>query len=373
MLTSLYIHIPFCSQICSYCDFHKEIAKQSKKERYIDALISELFHHKQSLKTIKSIYIGGGTPTSLDLVLLEKLLMAINETINLDSIFEYSIESNPNDYTIELVQLLKKYGVNRVSIGVQTFDQAHLSFLGRTHQEIDVLNAVTLLRNNGFSNISVDMMFSLINQTEEELRLDLEKVIALNVDHISYYSLILEEKTKLQFLLKQNKISMNSEDTEGLMYNIVIDTLVNNGFEHYEISNFSKINKQSFHNKTYWLNKEYLGIGSGSHSMYNKSRYYNPHNVTKYITMLENNDFNIKTSYEYDSLNEELMLSLRLIKGINIEEINQKYQIDLFKKYPELIKYINQKILKVDNGNLCFTREGILLGNLVFQIFVEVL
>ena len=235
MLTSLYIHIPFCSQICTYCDFHKEMAKQSKKERYIDALITELKLHKEALASIKSIYIGGGTPTSLDINLLEKLLKAIKVTINLDSIVEYSIESNPNDYNIDLVRLIKKYGVNRVSIGVQTFNQKHLSFLGRTHNEQDVLNAITLLRNNEFNNISVDMIFSLINQTKEELEIDLEKVIKLDVDHISYYSLILEEKTKLQFLLDQNKISMNSEDQEGLMYNIVIDTLVESGFKHYEI------------------------------------------------------------------------------------------------------------------------------------------
>ena len=190
MLTSLYIHIPFCSQICTYCDFHKEMAKQSKKERYINALITELNHHKQDLKTIKSIYIGGGTPTSLDISLLEKLLNAIKDTIDIDSILEYSIESNPNDYTIELIMLLKKYGVNRVSIGVQTFDEKHLSFLGRTHHESDVLNAIKLLRENDFNNISVDMIFSLINQTETELINDLAKVIALDIDHISYYSLI---------------------------------------------------------------------------------------------------------------------------------------------------------------------------------------
>lgn len=373
MLTSLYVHIPFCSQICTYCDFHKEMAKQSKKERYIDALITELKHHKEDLKSVQSIYIGGGTPTSLDLTLLEKLLSAIKNTIDLDSILEYSIESNPNDYNLELVLLLKKYGINRVSIGVQTFNESHLSFLGRTHHESDVINAIKILRENDFNNISVDMIFSLINQTEKELRSDLEKVVLLDIDHISYYSLILEEKTKLQYLLDQKKISMNSEDTEGLMYNIVIDTLVKSNFEHYEISNFSKDKKESFHNKTYWLNKEYLGIGSGSHSMYDKMRYYNPHNVSKYIKMLEHKNINIKTSYEYDSLNEELMLSLRLMKGINISKINQRYNIDLFKKYPELETFILDKILEVDQGNLRFTRKGILLGNLVFQIFVEVL
>lgn len=373
MLTSLYIHVPFCSQICTYCDFHKEMAKESKKEKYVEALIKELIYHKNEIKSVKTIYIGGGTPTSLSLALLDKLFQVLHELINITNVVEFSIESNPNDYTPELVSLLKKYGVNRISIGVQTFNKRHLKFLGRTHNKSDVINSIKLLRANGFSNISVDMIFSLVNQTEEELQNDLEEVLKLDINHISYYSLILEEKSKLFHLLSKNKISMNSEDLEGVMYNKVINTLGNSGFNHYEISNFTKDGFESLHNKTYWLNEEYLGVGTGSHSMYDNTRFYNTTNITQYINMIENGNFDFTSKYEYDSLNEEMMLGLRLIKGVNIRNINSKYNIDLLKKYPDLTKYINQEVLKIEDGYLSFTREGILLGNLVFQIFVEVL
>ena len=373
MLTSLYIHIPFCSQICTYCDFHKEMAKDKKKERYIAALIKELNHHKDEIMNVKTIYIGGGTPTSLNLPLLEKLFKAIHQIINMDTVIEFSIESNPNDYTVELVKLLKQYGVNRTSIGVQTFNQTQLDFLGRTHNKSDVLNAIQLLRDNGFKNISVDLIFSLVNQTEEDLEKDLKEVLQLDIDHISYYSLILEEKSKLYYLLDKNKISMNSEDLEGIMYNKVINTLTKNNFEHYEISNFSKQGFQSLHNKTYWLNKEYLGCGSGSHSMYGNKRYYNIHNVSKYIELIENDNYGFTEVYDYDGLQDEMMLGLRLLKGVNIEEINRKYHTDLFTRFPDLIKFIDQNILKIEEGYLSFTRSGILLGNIVFQLFVEVL
>ncbi len=166
---------------------------------------------------------------------------------------------------------------------------------------------------------------------------------------------------------------MNSEDLEGVMYNKVINTLQENGFIQYEISNFTKKGFESIHNKTYWLNKEYLGIGTGSHSMYNNMRYFNTTNITNYIKMIEEENYDFTSSYEYDSLNEEMMLGLRLIKGINITEVNKKYEVDILRKYPELNKYIEENVLQIHEGYLSFTKEGILLGNLVFQIFVEVL
>ncbi len=373
MLTSLYIHIPFCSQICTYCDFHKEVARDSKKELYINALIKELYNHKDDVMNVTTVYIGGGTPTSLNLVLLEKLLQSINDVVDINKVKEFSIESNPNDYSVELIKLLKKYHVNRVSIGVQTFNEEHLSFLGRTHKKSDVISSIELLRSHGFNNISVDMMFSLINQTEEDLDEDLRQVLALNIDHISYYSLILEEKSKLYYVLQKNNISMNNEDLEGIMYNKVINTLTENGYTHYEISNFSKPSFESEHNSTYWNNSEYLGIGTGSHSMFGGKRYYNTQNITKYINLINQDNYDFTDSYEYNGLLDEMMLGLRLIRGINIDEINKKYQIDVFTRFPELEGFIQQGILQNRNGYLSFTRKGILLGNLVFQVFVEVL
>ncbi len=373
MLTSLYIHVPFCNQICTYCDFHKEIAKDSKKTRYIYSLREELKHNKDLYSELETVYIGGGTPSSLDLNLLEILLKTINDLIDINRIKEFTIETNPNDISIQFIKLIKKYNINRVSVGIQTFSDKHLNFLGRTHSKTDIYHCINLLKEYNIPNISVDMIFSLINQTVEELVADINEVIKLDVNHISFYSLILEEKTKLYYLYENNKISMNSEDLEGVMYNKVINTLTDNNYLHYEISNFAKPGFESLHNKTYWLNREYLGLGSGAHSQYQNKRLYNPHNVTQYIEKIENNDFSFQTEYEYGGLEDEMMLGLRLLKGINIDYINNKYNIDLLLKYPELNEFIAKSILVIDNGYLHFTREGILLGNEVFKIFVEVL
>lgn len=369
MLTALYIHVPFCEKICVYCDFHKEMATLSKKTKYIDALIKEIEINKDSYKYIETVYIGGGTPSNLPNPLLEKLLIAINDNININKNVEFSIETNPNDINMEKAELFHKYNINRVSVGVQTFNKSHLEFLGRTHNKEDVINAISNLKTSGINNINVDMIFSLVKQTEEELREDIKEVLKLDITHISYYSLILEEKTTLYHLYNQNIVSMNSEDLEALMYNVVIDSLVDNGFNHYEISNFSKNNFQSKHNTIYWTNLNYLGLGSGSHSLIDGKRYYNESNVSKYINNMLNDIIEFKIEYETEPLREELIMGLRLLKGINIEDINKKYSIDLLKDYKELNDFIKKGLLILENGNIHFTRNGLMLGNVVFGIF----
>lgn len=369
MLTALYIHIPFCTNICTYCDFHKEIAKKSKKEAYIDCLLKELEFHKNDYSDLKTIYIGGGTPSSLDIILLERLLKKIKDLIDLDKIVEFSFECNPNDVNFQLVSLFEKYQVSRFSLGVQTFNEKHLKFLGRTHDKTDVFHAVDLLNKNGLTNISIDLIFAIINQTEVDLLEDIKTALTLEIKHISYYSLILEEKTKLYDLYHKKQIELIEEDLEGKMYRDVIDHLVDNGFNHYEISNFSKKGYESQHNKIYWQNIDYLGLGVAAHSLIKDKRYYNIDNTSKYIELV-NNDFTLlKQSYLREPLREELMMGLRLINGINIKEVNQKYTINIFDKYPKLEYFIENNILKVDDGYLLFTSKGLLLGNIVFEIF----
>ncbi len=268
-----------------------------------------------------------------------------------------------------MANLFNKYGINRVSIGVQTFNDNHLLFLGRTHSKEDVLNAVDNLLKSGITNINIDMIFSLVNQTMEELVLDLEEVVNLPIKHISYYSLILEEKTKLHYLYSQNKISMNSEDLEALMYNRVIDTLKNKGFNHYEISNFSKKGYESIHNMIYWQNKQYLGIGSGSHSLYKDSRFSNIRNVRRYTKSLNEDGYPISEAYEVEPLREEMIMGLRLLAGVNINFVNSKYNVDLLELYPEINDFISKELLVLENDYLRFTRKGLLLGNIIFSIF----
>ncbi len=370
MLTALYVHVPFCNQICTYCDFHKEMATFDKKQTYINALNTEIIFHQKQYQNLQTIYIGGGTPTALDLELLESLLQTIKQNIDLKQIIEYSIEGNPNDITKELVSLLKEYGVNRVSLGVQTFQPHHLIFLNRSHQNSDVLRAVTLLREGGITNINIDMIFSLINQTMEELEDDLQQIIKLPITHISYYSLILEEKTVLDYLYNQNKISINSEDLEGTMYTLVIDTLENHGFKQYEISNFTNCDLPSLHNLIYWQNKDYLAVGSGAHSLLDEKRYYNVRNVSKYIDAIHNN-LPYQTSYEREKLSEEMIMGLRLLQGIHIPSLEELYKITLLDTYPEITTFIREGLLEIQNDYLRLTKQGLLLGNLVFAYFLE--
>jgi len=368
MLTSLYIHIPFCDKICTYCDFRKEIASSDKKTKYIDALIKELNFYKDNFKSLKTIYIGGGTPSSLDLELLEKLFIALEAVIDTKSLIEYSIETNPNDINKSFVSLISKYRINRVSMGVQTFNDIHLKLLNRTHKPKDVYKAVELLKNNNIKKINIDMIFSIPTSNIDDLYNDLKHLQNLDITHISYYSLILEEKTVLDYQIKQNKFSLLDEETEALMYNIVLDKLNEQGFIQYEISNFQKNEDYSHHNLTYWTNKEYLGIGVGAHSLFNKQRLFNTNNLSKYITNSLNLNFE-KTSYPYEELKEVLMLGLRLTKGINITSINELYNINIMELYPDLLKYIKEGLLVINDDYLSFTRKGLLLGNLVFEIF----
>lgn len=372
MLTSIYVHIPFCDHICTYCDFHKELATDKKKQNYIDALCRELVVHKDDLVGIKTVYIGGGTPLSLDLKLLEQLLQTIHDIVDVSNLVEYTIETNPNNLTAEKIALLQQYDVNRVSIGVQTFQSAQLKFLNRDHKLADVSNGIRLLREADFPIISVDMIFSLIGQTMDELDDDLAKVIALDADHISYYSLILEEKTKLFHLYQNNEIEPNDEDLEGAMYERVIDTLNANGYEQYEISNFARNGAESEHNKTYWLNRDYRGFGSGAHSLVAGKRFYHEPNVRRYIERAKTDDFQPAAIDITDGLADALMLGLRLIEGVCVSELNQRYNTDLFQRYPDLTKHINNGLILYENDRLRLSRKGILLGNIVFQTFVEV-
>ncbi len=369
MLTALYIHIPFCDKVCTYCDFHKEIASLDKQEKYINSLIIELKSHEFEYHDLLTVYIGGGTPSSLPLNLLKYLLRNINSLIDVKSLKEFTIETNPNDITPEKAALFKEFGINRVSIGVQTFNDTHLKFLGRTHTKKDVMNAINNLLECDIKNINIDMMFSLINQTIEELDEDINEVTKLPIKHISYYSLILEEKTKLHYLYRQNKISMNDEDIEAIMYNRVVEKLVKAGFYHYEISNFSKLNYQSIHNLIYWTNKQYLGLGSGSHSLYKGKRFSNIRNVSKYTIDLYEKGYSTKETYPIEPLREELIMGLRLIDGVNITQINDKYHVDLLALYPKINDFVNKGLLKIENNQLYFSKQGLLLGNIVFSIF----
>lgn len=363
-MLGLYIHIPFCGSICHYCDFIKKVPKDDDTmTKYIDKLIEELFTYQHEFKNIDTIFIGGGTPNYLSDENLERLLSALNP-INPK---EFTIEINPEYYTEKQGQIFRKYGINRVSIGAQTFDEKTLEFLNRQHRNQDVYNTVNSLKLIGIDNINIDLIFAIPNTDLSHIKKDVEEFIKLDVKHLSYYSLILEENTYFHYLYNRGQFHEVDQETSRQMYEYIIDTLIDNGYEHYEISNFSKPDYNSVHNKIYWHLEDYIGIGLGSHGLYKDFRYYNERAFNKYYV---NTLYKKEQLTKEDRLSEELIMRLRLSEGVNIEMINDKYQIDFYKKFPKTKEMIDLKLLTKDGSYLKLTKEGLFLANQIFQIFV---
>ena len=348
---ALYIHIPFCLSICTYCDFSKLYYKKEWVQKYLQALKQEMLQNMVQ-ETIDTIYIGGGTPSSLDEEDLETLLKMIKPYAK--NVLEYSIELNPETMNINKLKLLKKYGVTRLSIGVQTFNEKILKKINRQHSNQQVFGLINRARLLGFEDISIDLMYNLPNQTIQDIQNDLKLVKELNLKHISYYSLILEEHT---ILYNQDYTSMSDEE-EYECNCLIINELKKMGLKRYEISNFAYKGYESLHNLVYWHHYDYYGFGLGAHGFINHKRYYNTRKLTDYF----NGIFKI---YEEeltltDLMFETIMLGLRLTQGINIKQFNLEYQVDLLKIYDNPIeKYINQKMLMIENDYLKATPLGL--------------
>ncbi|MGI6787736.1 MAG: radical SAM family heme chaperone HemW [Acholeplasmataceae bacterium] len=363
-MLGLYIHIPFCKTICHYCDFVKVgIKKESLRLEYLDTLINELNQYQDYFHQIDTIYLGGGTPNTLTNEELIKLFEAL-KPIKPD---EFSIEINPESYTDEQGAIFKQYGVNRVSIGAQTTNEDLLKFLNRKHNNSHVINAVSSLKNMGINNINLDLIFAIPGQTINDVKKDIEFFINLEIPHLSYYNLILEEKTYFHYLYNRNQFHEVDDLLSRQMYEEVIDKLTKLGYNHYEISNFSKPNYESKHNLKYWKYKDYIGIGLGSHGLLNGKRLYNERSFNKY---LRKTLYKIEVLSKEDQVTEELIMGLRLSSGVNVNKINAKYEFNLYQKFPKIKEMKELKLLTEEDGYLKSTKEGIFLGNQVFQIFV---
>ena len=287
MIKSLYIHIPFCNNICTYCDFYKMISNDKTKEIYIDYLIKELEIKENLLKNLETIYIGGGTPSSIHPKIMEKLLNKLSQITDLTILKEFSIEANPNDISDELLLLFSKYSINRVSLGVQSVRQDKLKILGRTHTLTTINNAITLLNEYGFENINVDYMFGLEIDSIESVKDELDILLKYPIDHISCYSLILEEKTILYHKYLKGEFKELDYDKETEIYYFICDYLEKNGFTQYEISNFYKNNGISYHNLRYWDNEEYEAVGANASSYIGNVRKTNINNLRKYFSGID--------------------------------------------------------------------------------------
>lgn len=354
-MISVYIHIPFCSNICSYCDFSKMYYNKKYVEKYLEVLEQEI-KERYNGEIVKTLYIGGGTPTSLNIKELERLFKIIN-IFNLDKDCEFTIEANVENLDLEKIKLIAINKVNRVSLGVQTFNKDNLVYLNRKHAKEDVFNAIKLLKENNITNINIDIIYGIDNDIDK-VKKDIEYFLKLDIPHISCYSLIIEDNTSL----KNNNTNYIDEDIEYEMYKYIEDTLEKNNYIHYEISNYAKKGYESKHNLVYWNNEYYYGFGLSSVSFIDNYRITNTRNLTKYL----NGDFIFYKDYEdiEMQIDNEIMLGLRKIEGINLTEFKNKYNNDLEDIY-DIDNLLKDNYLIKENNYLKINKEYIYLSNWV--------
>lgn len=352
-MISIYIHIPFCSNICSYCDFSKMYYNEDYVDKYLLALEKEIKERYKN-ELVKTLYIGGGTPSSLNCNQLKKLFKILN-IFNLTKDYEFTFEANIENLTEEKIKLLKENKVNRVSLGVQTFDKDNLLYLNRSHAKEDVFNIVKLLKENDITNINIDLIYAVDNITEK-VKKDIDYFLELDIPHISCYSLIIEDNT----LLKNKNTNYIDEDIEYEMYKYIEKKLEENNYIHYEISNYAKPGYESLHNKVYWNNEYYYGFGLSSVSFIDNYRITNTKNLTKYL----NNNYIKDKEYENIDLQieNEIMLGLRKLKGINLNNFKTKYNKEIEKIY-NINKLLKEGYLIKENNYLKINKEYIYLSN----------
>lgn len=337
-MAGIYIHIPFCKQRCIYCDFYSTTS-QEKENRYIEAVCTELELRKQSLPDpVHTIYIGGGTPSLLNPASVKQLKDCMNRNYRVMPDLEFTVEANPDDIFPEWLEAMSRIGVNRISMGVQTFHDGHLKLLRRRHNSERAIQAVHLCQEHGFRNISIDLIYGLPEQTLEEWKADVAQAIALNVQHLSAYALIYEENTALWRMREQNKVQEADEELSLSMFEYLITELKNNGFEHYEISNFGLPGFHSRHNSSYWNDTPYLGCGASAHSFIGMERMYNTANIDQYIKDImrcreENLPYKEVCHCEvldrYEHYNDRIITSLRTAAGLDLEKLEQDFGTEL--------------------------------------------
>lgn len=353
-MKALYIHIPFCKHICSYCDFSKILYNDELVNQYLESLENEIEEYYNN-EPVETIYIGGGTPSSLNKEQLIKLFNILNN-INKTNLKEFTFECNITDITESLIKTLVKNQVNRLSIGIQSFNKDNLKFMERTTDFKDTEEKINLIRSLGINNINLDLMYALPNETFNTLKQDLNKILKLKPTHVSTYSLILESHTKIS----NQELDLPPEDLEVKMYDYIIKKLKKNKFEHYEISNFALENSKSLHNLTYWNNEEYYGFGLGAHGYIEGFRYENTRNINEY----NKKHFRLheKLLSKQEEMENEVMLGLRKIEGINLKHFFDKYEVNLQEVFP-IKPLIKNKELIYKDGYVYINPEKIYVMN----------
>jgi oxygen-independent coproporphyrinogen-3 oxidase len=362
--SSLYVHIPFCIKKCNYCKFYSLPYDKETAILFLSAILKEINLTKELSTFLKTIYIGGGTPTCLSTKQFEKLLKAIRDNFNLAQDVEFTIENTPNTITKEKINLLKLYGINRISLGIQSFLNSELLLLGRNYNAQDAIKAIDLFLNIGFENVSIDLIYGIPDQTLDTFKFSLEMAVSLDIKHISIYELSIEKGTPLEKKLKKGTLALLKENDIAQMYLMATEFFEEKGFNKYEISNFAKRNFECKHNMNYWLNKPYLGLGPSACSYLSNKRFHNPSDIFLYLQLLQKNKLPWIFDYEVDRLDElkeRIILGLRMKNGIILDK---PCLINFFKDLEDF------GYTRVNSNKISLTDKGMLLAN---EIFVKVL
>ena len=369
--TSAYVHIPFCTQICYYCDFSKVFIKNQPVDSYLEHLLQEF--HSYDIQKLRTLYIGGGTPTALSASQLEILLEGLTKNLDLSMLEELTIEANPGDLDADKIAVLQNSAVNRVSLGVQTFDDKMLKKIGRNHTEKDIYENIDRLKLAGFDNISIDLIYALPGQTMEQVKDNVAKAVALDIPHMSLYSLILENHTVFMNRMRRGKLPLPREELEAEMFEYIISELERAGFEHYEISNFSKPGFESRHNLMYWDNAEYYGIGAGASGYVNGVRYKNHGPIRHYLKAVVEGNARIHKEHlsPREQMEEEMFLGLRKKTGVSITRFEEKFGTSFEDLYGQVVRNLcHQGLLQVEGTQIRMTKKGLFLGDTVAEQFI---
>ena len=362
MIKSCYIHIPFCESICSYCDFSKLLYNSKLVDKYLDSLEKEINSiYKGEL--LDTIYIGGGTPSSLNIKQLKRLFEII-DILHKSNNTEYTIECNFQSITKEKLELFKTFGINRISLGIESINKDNLKLLERELNKEDIIDKIKLCKSLGFNNINVDLMYALPTETLKILEEDIDFILSLDIEHISTYSLIIEKHTKLSI----NNIKNISEELDYEMYKLICNKLKDYGYNHYEISNFSKKGYESKHNLCYWYNNEYYGFGLGASSFINNERKTNTRSINKYLD--GNYNYETEKLTKEDKIEYEVILNLRLIEGIDLLKFKDKYHIELNSIY-NYKPLLDDNLLVYDNNHLYIPEDKIYVSNEIIIKFIQ--
>jgi len=365
MVNSLYIHIPFCMKKCIYCDFLSVPYDKAVAMDYINAVVKELEFRRESAGVLKTAYIGGGTPTTIPTLPLIRLLRTIRDMVGITPDAELTIEANPGTVTGEMISALSESGINRLSMGIQSFNDNELKLLGRIHDFSEALKSIAAARHAGITNLSIDLIYGIPGQTLQSWTKTVSTAMKISPEHISAYELTPEKNTPLHELISTGKLEKPDEETILGMYSHAMDRFGEAGYSHYEISNFSKPGFQCRHNLNYWNRGQYLGIGAGAHSFIGDKRIRNTGDILEYMALVSQGNLPEEEVLEIsrvDAVKESIFLGLRKKEGLDIREFREHLDIDLMKISDRLIR---EGLLISDSTHLALTQKGIVISNTV--------